>query len=150
MDENEINAVLSDVPGYLGTYAIDELDDLRIRIFPSYLVINLDERKNGGSHWIAAAVYLNDIFVCDSLGTILPDGNLPIQLINFLHIISFKKTLHISKQLQEITASTCGKYATYFIYTMSSQHSYDSFLSNFGHDYSFNDVIICVLYSSLF
>ena len=150
MDENEINGKLTSVPGYLGTYSIDELKDLRIRVFPAYLVINLDERKNSGTHWIAVAIYLNHIYVCDSLGTILPTQKFPIQLIDFLHIVSYKKTLHITKQLQEVSAETCGMYSTYFTYTLSTTHSYETFLSNFSLDYSFNDVIIKLLYASLF
>jgi len=150
MDENEINAALNNVPGYLGTFAMDELRDLKIRIFPSYLIVNLDKRGNEGTHWIAIALYLNDVFVCDSLGTILPNDQLPQQLIDFLHIVSFKKKLHITKQLQKLTSSLCGEYTVYFVYTMSSNHSYESFLCNFGQDCVLNDVIIHLLFSSLF
>lgn len=150
MDENEINRSLSNVCGYLGTYALDELNDLRVRIFPSYLIVNLDVRNQKGTHWIAIALYLNDVYVCDSLGTILPNDKLPYQLINFLHIVSFSKTIHITKRLQSLTSHTCGKYATYFVYCLSSCHSYESFLHNFCLDYNLNDVIINLLFTSMF
>ena len=87
MDENQINLVLNNVPGYLGTFALDELVNLKIRIFPSFLIINLDLRENSGTHWIAIAIYLNDVFICDSLGTLVPNNRFPAELINFLHIV---------------------------------------------------------------
>ena len=149
MNENAINNQLKNVSGYLGTYALDELVGLRIRVFPAYLVINLDERKRSGSHWISVAIYLNDVYVCDSLGTILPDNRFPTQLIDFLHIVSYKKKLHITKQLQELSSTTCGMYSTYFIHLLSTTHSYQSFLSNFTLDHVFNDIIINLLYASI-
>ena len=72
MDENEINQKIKNVSGYLGTFAINELDDLYISHYPSYIIVNLDERENNGTHWIAIAMYQNDIFICDSLGFLLP------------------------------------------------------------------------------
>ena len=91
MLESQINARLKNVPRYLGTFAIDELKSLRVRHFPAFLIINLDTRDGGGSHWIALAVYLHDVYVCDSLGTLVPDSRFPKELINFLHQISFSK-----------------------------------------------------------
>ena len=149
MDENQINAALNKVDGYIGTYSLDELPDLRVRIFPSFIIVNLDLRKNKGTHWIALALYLNDIYVCDSLGTLLPNDKLPFHLINFLHLISYNKTLHISKQLQATSSSTCGKYATYFVYCMSCSNLYKSFLSNFSLNYELNDIIISLLFTSI-
>ena len=82
MDENEINQRLKNVSGYLGTFAINELDNLYINHYPSYVVINLDTRENGGSHWIAVAMYSNDIFICDSLGSLIPSSGFPNGLVS--------------------------------------------------------------------
>ena len=109
MEENELNAVLNNVPGYLGTFALDELETLKIRIFPCFLIVNLDLRKNSGTHWIALAIYLNDIFICDSLDTLIPNKRFPKELINFLHVITYKKSIHITQQLQTDFSSLCGK-----------------------------------------
>ena len=149
MDENEINRKLNNISGYIGTYAINELINLSIRIFPAYMVVNLDKRQHGGTHWIGIAIYLNDIYVCDSLGTIFPDNHLPFEIITFLHRISFKKHLHITKQLQCKTSNTCGKYATYFVHTFSLLHNYNRFLENFCKDCTMNDVIIDILYNTI-
>ena len=149
MDENQINVVLNNVPGYLGTFALDELVNLKVRIFPSFLIINLDLRKNSGTHWIAIAIYLNDVFICDSLGTLVPNQRFPVELINFLHIISYKKSIHITQQLQSNYSSLCGKYASYFINQMAKSNLYGKFLSNFSSNFILNDAVIEILYKSI-
>ena len=149
MDENQINVVLNNVPGYLGTFALDELVNLKVRIFPSFLIINLDLRKNSGTHWIAIAIYLNDVFICDSLGTLVPNNRFPVELINFLHIISYKKSIHITQQLQSDYSSLCGQYASYFINQMAKSNLYGKFLSNFSSNFILNDAVIEILYKSI-
>ena len=141
INENQINQKLSKVNGYLGTFAIDELETLRISHYPSFIVINLDKREHGGSHWIAIAMYLNDIYVCDSLGTILPEDSFPQLLINFLYRVSFRRQLHITQQLQSLNSTYCGLYCIYFIKCMSSA-SFSDFLSKFSCDYALNDLIV--------
>ena len=84
MDENEINQQLKSVSGYLGTFALNELNNLYISHYPSYIVINLDERGNDGTHWISVAMYLNDVYICDSLGALVPSSVFPTKLVNFL------------------------------------------------------------------
>ena len=150
MNENEINKKLTKVHNYLGTYALDELQNLRIRLLPSFLIINLDLRKNTGTHWIGLALYHNDIYVCDSLGTILPTSRFPTELVNFLHLFSFEKRLHITKQLQPLSSSLCGKYTVCFIYIMSVTNNYSSFLSYFSLNFGINDCIINLLEKSCF
>ena len=66
MDENEINALLKNTPGYLGTYARDELNNLKISHYPTYIIVNLDKREQSGSHWIAIAMCPKDVYICDS------------------------------------------------------------------------------------
>ena len=149
MDENQINVVLNNVPGYIGTFALDELVNLKVRIFPSFLIINLDLRKNSGTHWIAIAIYLNDVFICDSLGTMVPNNRFPEELINFLHIISYKKSIHITQQLQSDYSSLCGKYSSYFISQMAKSNLYGKFLSNFSSNFILNDAVIEILYKSI-
>ena len=149
MDENQINVVLNNVPGYLGTFALDELVNLKVRIFPSFLIINLDLRENSGTHWIAIAIYLNDVFICDSLGTLVPNNRFPVELINFLHIISYKKSIHITQQLQSDYSSLCGQYASYFINQMAKSNLYGKFLSNFSSNFILNDAVIEILYKSI-
>ena len=150
MDENELNEKLKNVKGYIGSFSLDELQNLRISIYPCHFVINLDLRKNSGTHWIGLSLYHNDVFICDSLGTLVPSKRFPAELVNFLHIISHKKFIHITKQLQPLTSSLCGKYTSVFIYYMSAKNDYSSYLSNFSKQLSLNDCIISLLFDEIF
>ena len=139
LKENVINENLKNVDNYLGTFALDELESLKVCQFPSYAVINLDKRSGGGNHWIAIALYINDVFICDSLGTVLPDNTFPTQLVNFLYICSYMKKIHITKRLQQKKSATCGLYCIEFIHDMSVHHNIDYFLSSFSTNYKQND-----------
>ena len=99
MEESVINNQLKRVPNYLGSYAVDELHDLKVSYYPSFIIINLDERHGTGTHWIAVAIYQNTIYLCDSLGGINPTRTIPIQLINFLHAFTTKRKLALSVKL---------------------------------------------------
>ena len=87
-------------------------------------------------------MYQNDIFVHDSLGTLLPTDNFPAKLINFLYRISYRKTLHITRRLQELSSISCGKFCVYFIKHMSVHNDFNRFLSSFSTDYKLNDLFI--------
>ena len=150
MDENAINEKLKNVDNYFGTFSLDELPGLRLSIYPSFLIVNLDLRKNKGTHWIGIALYNNDINVCDSIGALIPNNRFPIELVNFLHLLTFKKNLHITKQLQQLSSNLCGKYSIFFIYKMSLTNNYYSYLSYFCQNLDINDCIINLLYSSIF
>ena len=87
-------------------------------------------------------MYHNDIFVCDSLGTLLPTDNFPAELVYFLYRISYRKTLHITRRLQELSSISCGKFCVYFIKHMSVHNDFNRFLSSFSTDYKLNDLFI--------
>ena len=146
MDENKINQKLRKTENYLGTFAIDELNSLKISLYPSFLVVNLDLRKNSGTHWIAIALYLNHIYICDSIGTLILT-RFPLELVNFIHLITYNKTLHVTKQLQSFNSESCGKFCILFVKTMSFTNNFSCFLSNFSKNYSLNDCIISLLYN---
>ena len=141
MDENELNKRLKNVNGYLGTFAINELESLKISHYPSFIVANLDERRNEGTHWIAIAMYLNDVYVCDSLGTLLPTNVFPDKLVNFLYRITFRRKLHITRQLQSTTSTSCGLYCIFFLKFMST-NTFPDFLSKFSVKLELNDLIV--------
>ena len=142
MDENEINTKLKGIRNYLGSFAVNELKNLRIRYYPSYLITNLDNRWESGSHWIAITIDVNSIYVCDSLGAIGPN-RLPHEIIDFLHLYSSNRELYITRQLQQTTALTCGYYAIFFILYIQS-HTFCEFLDNFSLNYTLNDALIYI------
>lgn len=142
MYENQLNQKLRKEKNYLGSYALDELNEIKIDIFPSFFVINLDKRQNNGTHWIALAVYENIVYICDSLGGILPENTIPTALINFLHILLISRKLYITKQLQDINADTCGCYCVLFIILMQRKKSFKEFLQLFTSNLKQNDHIV--------
>ena len=41
MDEQTINKSLKNVKNYLGSFAVDELDEIKVNFYPSFTVVNL-------------------------------------------------------------------------------------------------------------
>ena len=149
MDENEINNQLKNISGYLGTFAVNELDSLFISHYPSFIIINLDERSNDGTHWIAVGMYLNSVYICDSLGAIVPSSKFPTKLINFLYRVGFRRDFYITQQLQSSSSTSCGLYCIFFIKTLSS-NSFSDFLSKFSTNLDLNDLIVALYCKNLF
>ena len=142
MYENEINQNLKNVASYLGSFALDELNEIKISTFPIFLVINLDTRSEIGSHWIALAIYMTDIYLCDSLGGIKPTTRMPNCLINFLHRLVLTRKLHMTCRLQPIESDLCGYYCILFVKEMFIHNCFSEFLSLFTRDTSRNDEIV--------
>jgi len=146
MNEQQINVHLKHIPNYEGSFALDELEKIEIKTHPEFFVVNLDNREGGGTHWLAFAVYQNSIYICDSLGGLLPNKKFPKRLINFLHVMTHKRKLYISKQLQPLDSKQCGQYCVLFISEMSRTNSFYSFLSLFTNDFKQNDKIVSFLF----
>lgn len=142
MLESELNHRLRKVKNYLGTFAIDELNEIKVTSFPTFVGINLDKRRDTGSHWIALAIYMKDLFICDSLGGILPTNEFPLLLINFLNLLLSTRRLHMTKQLQFKDSDLCGEYCILFVREMSNHHNFNSFLSVFTCNTLQNDTLV--------
>ena len=148
MNEQEINLKLKRNTAFLGTFAINELEEIKISNYPSFAIINMGERLSGGNHWIAIAIYFNDLYLCDSLGGLIPESSIPQQLIKFLYPLLIHRKFHMTKQLQPETSGLCGFYCTAFINVMSETHSFCKFISLFTSNLYQNDHIIKFLNKS--
>ena len=116
MDESEINHRLRKIKNYLGSFALDELNEIKIVLVPSFFVINLDHRQHGnGTHWIALAVYRKTLIICDSFGGLQPDESFSAELIQFLNPLLQQRKLEMTKRLQPLSSETCGYYCITFI-----------------------------------
>ena len=142
MNDLQINQKLKDVSNYLGSFAIDELDQIKVSLYPSFIVVNLDKRSSGGSHWIALAIYQNEIFICDSLGGIKPSKSTPPTIIEFLSPFIKNRNVKITRQLQNIYSTTCALFCIVFIKQMSKTNSFDEFIALFTSDCAQNDKLI--------
>lgn len=142
MDENELNDQLKNEKNYLGTYAIDELRDIKVSFFPSFCIVNLDRRSSGGSHWIALAIYENQIFICDSLGGVRPSPDTPKQIINFLAPFLAHRKVIMTRKLQPDDSDTCGLFCVTFINEIAKYNSICEFLKLFTSDNIQNENIV--------
>ena len=138
MNEQELNNLLKAVPNYQGSFAVDELDQVKL-VHPTFLVVNLDERNSEGTHWIGLAVYMNTVYMCDTLGGALPDNRLPREWIRFLKLILLQRNLVVTKQLSK---QLCGLFCVTFIKIMSETHNFYDFISLFSSDFSTNDTVV--------
>ena len=144
MEETRINELLKNVQNYQGSFALDEIDQIEIKTVPNFFILNLDTRKSGGNHWIAFAVFQNNIYICDSLGGLVPGKQFPKQLINFLNILSHNRKIYITKQLQPLSSIKCGEYCVLFVRQMEKS-TFCSFLSLFTNNLYQNDTIVSFL-----
>lgn len=142
MDEQTINAQLRKNPNYLGSFAVDELDEIKVSFFPCFTVINLDRRNAGGSHWIALAFYQNEVYICDSLGGLVPNSETPQALAEYIYPILCKRKIFITKRMQDLNSDTCALYCIEFIRQMSLHNSICEFIRLFTNDYAKNDQLI--------
>ena len=150
LGENEINDVLKNVHNFLGTYAIDELGELKISKYPVFIIINLDKRSGGGTHWVGLAIFDDDVYICDSLGYLMPNQHFPNELIKFLHLITFQRNLHITRKLQATNSNTCGYYTVLFVHMFSLKKSFNNFLNLFSHNAHKNDKLVISKVKKLF
>ena len=139
MNEQRLNNFLQAVPNYQGSFAVDELNQVKIS-YPTFLVVNLDDRGNRGTHWIGVAIYMNAVYVCDTLGGILPDNKLPDKWLYFLRLVSTNRRLFITRKLSE--KSLCGLFCVTFIKEMSRTNNFWEFISLFSTNLSINDTVV--------
>lgn len=83
-------------------------------------IINLDDSKNKGSHWVC--VHKNIYF--DSYG--LPP---PLEILKFKPKIKYNK-----KQIQAMDSDYCGQYCLYFLWCMQNGMSLNEFKKLFSYD----------------
>ena len=146
MNEVQINSVLRHISNYQGTFALDELQQVKLSEESTFLIINLDKRSQTGSHWIALAINLTNIFVCDSLGGLLPTKSFPRALIAFLAPLLKSRNLFMTKQLQPERSNLCGFYVILFVLEMARHHSFYDFVTVFSSNLQSNDNIIRFLF----
>ena len=90
MNEQRLNSLLKTVSNYQGSFAVDELNQVKISQ-PTLLVVNLDDRKSRGSHWIGVAINMKTVYICDTLGGLLPNKKTPNKWIQFLRLLTEKR-----------------------------------------------------------
>ena len=108
--------VLQYAANFIGVFAEDQLENLAIMSFPSFLIINLDPSHLNGSHWLAVRISPRSIEIFDPLGfQILNWPRVPCKLLNFLSRWSNHRQTLISPLIQSSTSVLCGYYCIAYI-----------------------------------
>ena len=71
-------------------------------------VVNLDDEKNSGTHWVAYKKAGNDVIYFDSFGNLRP----PEELISYLKV---KKIMYNHKNYQKYDTVVCGHLCLQFL-----------------------------------
>ena len=134
-----LSQCLNHVPNFLGTFAQNELQNIRHIHIPASLIVNIDYSDQPGSHWLAVHVSNEGVEIFDSLGF---DSrfytNSTNIIVQFIDKYSFNRHLATSPVLQPSSSTLCGLYCIYFI-LMRQFYSFQQCLSRFGSKLSRND-----------
>ena len=96
-----ITTSLKCTPNFIGCFAQDELENLTITSFPSFLIVNIDSSESQGSHWIAIGIFTERIEIFDSLGfDIFNWTQVPCTLLTFLHRLSVSRRVFTVPRVQ--------------------------------------------------
>ena len=141
MDTLDLNHLLRNQTGFLGTFPRDQLPK-RIKRRPSGIIINTDASDAPGRHWVAiyhsrdgCAEYF------DSFG--LPP--LYKEIIAFLNDNNYG-WIYNTVTLQDISSDTCCIYAALYLKSRLAGGSNVQFLSQFTKYAKVNDLIVPYVY----
>lgn len=144
MNAQTIKDILDPLPGFLGVYPSDLLPKT-IQRYPASIVVNLDNHKEEGSHWIS--IYFDGnkrAFYFDSfaMGPVVPS------IKCFMNNNSLKRTYN-RRRLQALTSSVCGVYCVLYVIHRTKKKSTCGFFKKFSRNYVRNDVIVSKLFKRI-
>ena len=134
LTSTKITSWLKCSPNFIGCFAEDQLENLTITSFPSFLIVNIDSTKLPGSHWIALGIFHDRIEIFDALGFDLFNwSRVPCTLFNFLHRFSATRQVFAAPRIQSTNSHLCGFYAIYYV-IIRKFVSFEKSFSCFYHD----------------
>ena len=126
---------LACAPNFIGCFAENELNDLTITSFPSFLIVNIDSSEMEGSHWIAIGVFKEKIEIFDPLGfDIFNWTQVPCHLLDFLHRLSVTRRVLTAPRVQSNSSYLCGFYTIFYVIArkfLSFEHLSKCFCTKF-------------------
>ena len=135
-----IQRILKCCPNFVGCFAEDELDNLRIQSFPCFLIVNIDSSSLDGSHWIALGLFADRFEIMDPLGfTIFNWTRVPCNLMNFCHRFGSRRKILVAKRVQPDYSVLCGYYCIHYV-IFRQLFSLQKVQSFFSRDLNKNDV----------
>ena len=142
-----ITSSLNCSPNFIGCYAEDQVENLKITSFPCFLIVNIDSSELPGSHWIGLGVFQNKIEIFDPLGfNIFNWSRIPCGLLNFLHTLSVSKTVVVNPRIQSDESNLCGLFSIFYVLKRAKQSFVEVFAPFDLKNFEMND---CILFDLL-
>ena len=111
-----ITSSLACSPNFIGCFAENQLENLTITSFPSFLIVNIDSSEMTGSHWIAIGIFNEIIEIFDPLGfDIFNWSRVPCHLLDFLHRFSVTRRVQTAPRVQSDSSYLCGFYTIFYV-----------------------------------
>ncbi len=130
-----ITSSLACSPNFIGCFAENELNNLTITSFPSFLIVNIDSSEMKGSHWIAVGIFNDKIEIFDPLGfDIFNWSKVPCDLLDFLHRLSVTRRVYTAPRVQSDSSYLCGFYTIFYVIArkfVSFDHLFKCFCTQF-------------------
>ena len=145
----EIEKFLNECPHFIGCYADDQCKSISIQSFPAFIIFNLDNSAQPGSHWLALRIDRTSVEVFDPLGfdiSLWP--RTPIFLFDYLRRLSLHRKLLFNRQIQNSNSVLCGFYCIFYI-IMRQTCSLSKIESKFSKRVYKNDSILLYLFQCL-
>ena len=136
MNTLEIDAVLRNIPGFLGAFPYNELPQRPREDFS--VVINTDSDKEPGAHWIALIRKSSRFYVFDSYGREINDDLFTVKFKTKVSSYIEGDYTWNTDWFQQLTSNACGYYCVYFIKSMQSK-DFKTVVSIFGENLKSND-----------
>ena len=136
----DIDNKLSQVDGFLGAFAYDEIPQTPMDGFS--MVVNDEPSTEPGSHWIAIVLKDQEFFFIDSYGRSFKDPMFTDQFRGAMsQLFARSKVICNNIMIQSFLGNTCGQYAVYFICEMVEK-SFKNVLSVFTDNLKKNDKFV--------
>ena len=149
IDSSTLSYCLNHVYSFIGTFAQNELNNLKNVQIPFSLVVNVDYSDQSGSHWLCIYISRQGVEIFDSLGFDPRFYSTSTKfIINFIEKYSFNRCLLISPILQPASSTLCGLYCIYFI-LFRQFYTFEQCLSRFGSNQKRNDERLLYLFNNL-
>ena len=121
VDSKFILKTMKCIPSFLGCFSENEVSSIRLQSFPSFLIVNVDQKNMPGSHWLAIGIFKNVIEIFDPLGfDVFNWTRIPCGLLNFLHRLTVSRSVNLCPKLQDSRSVLCGYYSMFYIISRSS------------------------------
>ena len=141
MDTINLDRVLANVSGFIGTFPFDELPAKPSSSADFSVIINTDSSKGPGEHWLALVRKGSIYYFHDSYGRGPNDMLFTAEFRNKMDEYIHGKCISNTKWIQQIVSNVCGHHSAYFIREMEKR-DFRKVLSVFTTNLKNNDEFV--------